>query len=83
MRSFMIFTAHQIYRWSNQEGELCARFWRGNPKERETLEDVDGRIILKWILKKEYEGMNWIRLAQDETEGTVIVQNISDYSLIQ
>ena len=29
-------------------------FWRGNPKEREHLVDpeVDGRIILKWILKR-------------------------------
>jgi len=66
-----------------QEGEPCAWFWWGNLKERGTLEDVDGRIILKWILKKEYEGMNWICLAQDDTEGTVIVQNILNYSLIQ
>jgi len=45
------------------------------------LEDPDERIILKWILKKEYESMNWIFLAQDDNEGTVIVQNIADYSL--
>jgi hypothetical protein len=34
------------------------------------LEDVDGRIILKWIVKKEDEGMNRIRVAQDDTEDT-------------
>ena len=58
-------------------------FWWGNLKERETFEDLDGSIILKQILKKEYEGMNWICLAQDDIEGTVIVQNITDYSLTQ
>jgi len=57
-----------------QEGELCAWFWWGNLKERDTLEDLDGSVILKWILKKEYEGMNWIRLAHDDIEGTVIVK---------
>jgi len=33
--------------------------------------------------KKEYEGMNWICLAQDDIAGAVIVQNIADYSLTQ
>jgi len=30
------------------------------------LEDpgVDGRVILKWIFRKWYEGMDWIDLAQ-------------------
>jgi len=63
--------------------ENCVWFWWGNLKERETFEDLDGSIILKQILKKEYEGMNWICLAQDDIEGTVIVQNITDYSLTQ
>jgi hypothetical protein len=29
-------------------------FWRGNLKERDQLDDldIDGRIILEWILKK-------------------------------
>jgi hypothetical protein len=27
--------------------------------------DVDGRIILKWILNKQVGGMDWIDLAQD------------------
>jgi hypothetical protein len=25
--------------------------------------DIDGRIIFKWILRKQYEGMDWIQLA--------------------
>jgi len=37
--------------------ETCTGFWGGNLKERDHLEDhiVDGRIMLKWILKK-YDG---------------------------
>ena len=29
-------------------------FWWGNPRERDHLEDpgIDGRIILRWIVKK-------------------------------
>jgi hypothetical protein len=36
---------------------MCAEFWWGNLKERNHLEDliVDGRIMLKWILRK-YDG---------------------------
>lgn len=64
-----------------QEGELWVWFWWGNVRERDTLEDLDGSIISKWILKKEYEGMNWIYLAQDDIEGTVVVRNIADNSL--
>ena len=35
--------------------------------ERDHLEDpcVDGRIILKWILKKRGGGIGWIDLVQD------------------
>ena len=36
-------------------GEVCTRFWWGNLRERDHWEgqDVDGRIILRWIF------MNW------------------------
>jgi hypothetical protein len=41
------------------------KFWSQNPKGRDNIEnlDVDERTILKWIF--EFEGMNWINLAQD------------------
>jgi len=44
-----------------------------NLKERHHLEDidVDGRIILKWILKK--YGVDWIQLAQDRVQWWVLV----------
>jgi hypothetical protein len=39
--------------------------WK-NLKKRDNIGDlgVDGRVILKWILK-EWDGLDWIRLAQD------------------
>jgi hypothetical protein len=35
-------------------GEVYARFWWGNLRERDHLEDpvVDGRTILRWIFRK-------------------------------
>ena len=35
-------------------GEVCTGFWWGNLRERDHLENlgVDGRVILKWIIKK-------------------------------
>jgi hypothetical protein len=35
-------------------GEACTGFWRGNLRERDQWGDpgVDGRIILRWILRK-------------------------------
>ena len=51
-----------------QEGEVCTRFWWGNLRERGQWGhyDVDGRIILRWILRK-WEGVvgtgwSWLRI---------------------
>jgi hypothetical protein len=42
-------------------------FWWGNLREEDHFDDpgVNGRIILKWTLKKWYGITNWIDLAQD------------------
>ena len=32
-------------------------------------QDVDGRIILKWIFRKWDEGMDWIGLTKDRDRG--------------
>ena len=43
------------------------RFLWGNLRERDHLEDpgIDGRIILKWVLRNWGGGMDWIDLAHD------------------
>ena len=40
------------YVW--RKGEVCTRFWWGNLRERDHWgdQDVDGRIILRWIFRK-------------------------------
>jgi hypothetical protein len=43
-------------------------FWRGNLRERDQFEDpgVEGRIILRWILRKwdvrAWTGSSWFRI---------------------
>ena len=50
------------------KGELCTRFCWGNLRERDHWGDgdVDGRIILRWILRKWEEvvgtGWSWLRI---------------------
>ena len=41
-----------------RKGEVCTRFWWGNVRERDHWgdQDVDGRIILRWIFRK-WEGV--------------------------
>jgi len=44
-----------------------AGFWWGNVRKRDHLEDpgLDGRIILKWNLRKLDGGIDWLDLGQD------------------
>ena len=47
-------------------------------KERDNVEDLDvgERIILKYIFKKWYGGMDWINLAQDRDICWALVDRI-------
>jgi len=51
-------------------GEAHTRFWWGNQKERDYWEDsgVDGRIILRWIIRKCDSGawteLIWLRIGK-------------------
>ena len=51
-----------------RKGEVCTTFWWGNLRERDHFgdQDVDGRIILRWIFRK-WEGVvgtgwSWLRI---------------------
>jgi hypothetical protein len=54
-------------------GEVCVGFWLGNLRESSAFEDlgVDGRMILKWILKKLFRrawtGLIWLRTGRSGT----------------
>jgi hypothetical protein len=57
-------------------------FWWGNLRERDHLEDagVDGRIILRWILRKwDVGSMNWIELDQDRDRWRAIVNAVMNF----
>jgi hypothetical protein len=47
-------------------GEVYKGFWWRNMRERNNLEDtgVDWRVILRWMSRKFFRGMDWIDLAQ-------------------
>ena len=56
------------YCYSLSKVEVCTRFWWGNLRERDHWgdQDVDGRIILRWIFRK-WEGVvgtgwGWLRI---------------------
>jgi len=49
-----------------REGRGSDGFWWGGLRERDHLVSVgiDGRIILRWILNREMEDVEWIRVAR-------------------
>jgi len=52
--------------YGRERGRVHTGFWWGTLRERDHLEDpdVDGRIILRWNLKKWHGDMDWIDLTQ-------------------
>ena len=56
-------------RWAGHvarmEGEVCTGFWWGTLKERDLWgdQDVDGRIILRWIFRKWGGCGDWMEMA--------------------
>jgi hypothetical protein len=55
-------------------------FWWGDLSEGDHFgdSDVNGRIILKWILKSGNEGMDWIELAQDRDRWRAVVNAVTN-----
>ena len=51
-------------------GELHTGFWWGNLREDSS---VDGRIILRWNIRKWDGGMDWIDLAQSRDRWRAVV----------
>ena len=68
-----------------RKGEVCTRFWWGNLRERDYWgdQDVDGRIILRWILRK-WEGVvgDWMELAQDRDRWRALVSTVMNFGVV-
>jgi len=65
---------------------LCAKFWWGNLRERDHLEDpdVDARLILRLTLKEvSCEGMDWIDVAQDRYRWRALVNEVMNMPVPQ
>jgi hypothetical protein len=58
--------------------EVRTGFWLGDLRGGDHLgdPDVDGRIILKWVLKKWDGKMDWIELAQDRDRWRALVNAV-------
>ena len=60
--------------YSTYGGEVHTALWWGNLRERDHLKylDLDGRIILKSILKYRDEGMDWINMVLNRDRGGLL-----------
>jgi hypothetical protein len=58
--------------WGREE--VCTEFWRGSLSEREHWgdPDIDGRIILRWIVRK----WEWMEFAHDEERWGTLVSTV-------
>ena len=58
--------------------ECCTEGLVGKPERKNALEvlGVDGRIILKWILKKSDGGMDWFDLVQNRDKWRAVVNEV-------
>ena len=76
------------FRWAGHvarmKREVCTRFWWGNLRDRHHWgdQDVDGRIILRWILRK-WEGVvgtgwSWLRIG---TGGRALVSTVMNFRI--
>jgi hypothetical protein len=63
-------------------GEAYTGFWRGNLRKRDHWKDpgFDGRIILRWIVRK--WGMDWIELAQDRDRWRALVNTVMNFRVL-
>jgi hypothetical protein len=59
-------------------------FWIGKLKDREHLKDpdVDGIIILRWIVKKWDGDMEWVYLARDRDGRRALVNSIMTFQVL-
>jgi hypothetical protein len=66
------------------ESRVHTGFWRGNPRERDHLEDpgVDGWSKLKWIISGE-GGMDWIDLVRGRDRRRALVNAVMNFQLPQ
>jgi hypothetical protein len=48
-------------------------------REREHLPGSEGRIILKWIFKKQDMGVNWVDLVQEWEKWRAFVKMVMDF----
>jgi hypothetical protein len=64
--------------------EVCTGCWWGSLRERVHWgdQDVDGRIILRWIFRKFGVGggrVDWMELAQDTDRRRALVGTVRDF----